>query len=94
MPRTEHKSTSFAEGRRPPRAAHSLAALLLYVAATELGLVQAVSADTTVLGHLAARTLPTPPGAPSLLHGGLLGRLVSGDGFDWLDGRSKRFGIF
>lgn len=76
------------------RGAHSLAALLLYVAASELGLVQAVSADTTVLGHLAARALPTPPGAPALLHGGLLGCLVPGDGFDRLDGRSKRLSIF
>lgn len=41
--------------------AHSLATLFLYVAATELGLIQAVGTHATVLGHLAAGTLPTAP---------------------------------
>lgn len=85
-------------GQRPRPAPwgdlHSLAALLLYVAATKLGLIQAVSANTTVLRHLAAGTLPAPPRPPSLLHRRFLRRLVSGDRLNWFDGWSKRFSIF
>ena len=64
------------------------------VAATKLGLIQAVSANTTVLRHLAAGTLPAPPRPPSLLHRRFLRRLVSGDRLNWFDGWSKRFSIF
>lgn len=78
----------------PQRKTHSLAALLLYVAATELGLVQAISTDATVLRHLAARALSTPPRPPPLLHRRLLRRLVSGDRLNRFDGWSKGFSIF
>ena len=44
--------------------------------------------------HLAAGTLPAPPGPPSLLHWRFLRRLVSGDRLNWFDGWSKRFSIF
>lgn len=75
-------------------ATHVLAALLLYIAPTKLGLVQAVGTDTAVLWNLAARTLPTAPGAPALLHRRLLLGLVSGNRLNWLDRWSQRFSLF
>lgn len=43
-----------------------LATLLLDIAAPELGLVQAVGADSAVVGDLAAGTLPAAPRPPPL----------------------------
>ena len=53
----------------------SLAALLFNVSTSELGLVQTVGADATVLRNLTARALATAPRPPALLRRGILGGL-------------------
>lgn len=71
-----------------------LAALLLYVAPSELWLVQAICTDSAVLWNLAAWALATAPRSPAFLHWRFLGRLVSGNWLDGLDRGGQGLGIF